>query len=58
MINTDIEKLCDVIYKDKHPVIKKVKDIAAAAVLVSAIFSLVTGLIIFMPKIIFYIKSL
>ena len=58
MLNTAIEKLCDVVHKEAHPVIKKVKDISAGAVLVSAIFSLVTGLIIFMPKIIFYIKSL
>jgi diacylglycerol kinase len=58
MLNTAIEKLCDVVHKDIHPGIKKVKDIAAGAVLVSAIFSLITGLIIFLPKIIMYLKSL
>lgn len=58
MLNTAIEKLCDVVHKDVHPGIKKVKDIAAGAVLVSAIFSLITGLIIFVPKIIVYLKSL
>lgn len=58
MLNTAIEKICDVVHKDIHPGIKKVKDIAAGAVLVSAIFSLITGLIIFLPKIIMYFKSL
>ena len=58
MLNTAIEKICDVVHKDLHPGIKKVKDIAAGAVLVSAIFSLITGIIIFLPKIITCFKSL
>jgi undecaprenol kinase/diacylglycerol kinase (ATP) len=58
MLNTAIEKLCDVVHKELHPDIKRVKDIAAGAVLVSAIFSLMTGLIIFLPKMILYFKSL
>ena len=56
MMNTAIEKLCDVVHAEKHPVIKKVKDIAAGAVLVSAVFSLITAAIIFLPKIFFYFK--
>lgn len=56
MLNTAIEKLCDVIHKEIHPGIKKVKDIAAGAVLVAAFFSLITGGIIFLPKIINLIK--
>jgi diacylglycerol kinase len=56
MFNTAIEKVCDVIHKEIHPGIKKVKDIAAGAVLVSAVFSLITGGIIFIPKIIMYLK--
>jgi diacylglycerol kinase len=58
MLNTTVEKLCDVVHQDSHPGIKKVKDMAAGAVLISAIFSLVTGLIIFLPKIILYFKSI
>jgi diacylglycerol kinase len=58
MLNTAIEKLCDVVHQDLHPGIKKVKDIAAGAVLVSAIFSAVTGLVIFLPKIIVLLKSI
>lgn len=56
MVNTSIEKLCDIIHKEKHIGIKKVKDIAAGAVLISAIFSLATGSIIFLPKLIRYFK--
>jgi len=58
MLNTAIEKLCDVVHKELHPGIKKVKDIAAGAVLVSALFSVTTGAIIFLPKIINLIKSI
>jgi diacylglycerol kinase len=57
MMNTAIEKLCDVVHKDFHPGIKKVKDIAAGAVLVAATGALITGLFIFLPKIIISIKS-
>lgn len=56
MINTAIEKLCDVVCKDFHPGIKKIKDIAAGAVLLAAVCSLITSGIIFLPKIIILIK--
>lgn len=49
--NTAIEKLCDVISPERHPVIGTVKDIAAGAVLVTAIASVFTGLFLFLPKI-------
>lgn len=58
MINTAIEALCDVVSTEIHPGIKKVKDIAAAAVLVSAMLSLLAGIIIFLPKIILFFKSI
>jgi diacylglycerol kinase len=58
MVNTAIEKLCDVVHKEVHPGIKKVKDIAAGAVLVAAFFSVITGAVIFLPKIINFIKSI
>lgn len=58
MMNTAVEKLCNVVQKDIHPGIKAVKDIAAGAVMVAAGCSMVTGFIIFTPKIIVYFKSL
>jgi undecaprenol kinase len=50
MINSSIEKLADFVTSSIHPVIKQVKDIAAGAVLLSAIISIVMGCIIFIPK--------
>lgn len=58
LINTAIEKFCDMISKDFHPVIKIVKDTAAGAVLVTSIGSAVAGAIIFIPLIIHQIKIL
>jgi len=51
LFNTAIERLCDYITTEKNSVIKQVKDISAAAVLVSALTSAIIGLIIFIPKI-------
>lgn len=50
LLNTAIEKAMDFISKEHHPVIKIVKDISAAAVLLAAVVALVTGCIIFIPK--------
>lgn len=50
MINTAIEKLCDVIHPDYHPEIKIIKDIAAGSVLLGAIGSVIAGAVIFIPK--------
>ena len=51
IINSSIEKLADFVSPAKHETIKIVKDMAAAAVLVSAITAAIIGLIIFIPKI-------
>jgi len=50
LLNTAIEKLADLISRDHHPEIKFIKDVSAAAVLLSAITALITGAIIFLPK--------
>lgn len=52
MINTAIEKLCDVVHPDFHPQIRVIKDVAAGAVLMAAVGSVVAGVVIFLPKII------
>jgi diacylglycerol kinase len=49
-INTSIEKLCDFVNPDYHLNIKKIKDISAAAVLISALCAFCIGLLIFIPK--------
>jgi diacylglycerol kinase (ATP) len=50
LFNTAIEKLADLTTKETHPQIKFIKDISAAAVLITAIAALITGCIIFIPK--------
>jgi diacylglycerol kinase len=50
MMNTAVEKLCDVVQEDYHPFIKIIKDVAASAVLWSSIVSAIIGAIIFIPK--------
>lgn len=50
MINTCIERTVDLITRMKHAEIKYIKDLAAGAVLVAAGISVITGLIIFVPK--------
>ena len=51
IINTAIEKMMDHITPEKHPVVKLVKDLSAAAVLIAAAAAFITGCIIFIPKI-------
>lgn len=52
MMNTAIERTVDLYTKEFHPLAKQAKDIAAGAVLVFAIASVLIGLIIFLPRII------
>ncbi|GAB6138332.1 diacylglycerol kinase [Halanaerobaculum tunisiense] len=47
MINTAIEALGDLISQDFHPQLKMIKDVAAGAVLVTAINAFIIGYIIF-----------
>lgn len=51
MLNSALEKLCDLVEPNYHPTIKMIKDVSAAAVVLSAIISVVIGIIIFLPKI-------
>lgn len=50
IINSAIENICDYISPQWSEVIKKVKDLAAAAVFVSSVISVICGAIIFLPK--------
>ncbi|WP_099361952.1 diacylglycerol kinase family protein [Fredinandcohnia onubensis] len=52
MLNTAIEKVVDLVTGEYHPLAKKAKDIAAGAVLIYAIISIIVGLIIFLPYLI------
>ena len=51
IVNSAIEYISNFISPNYNEIIKKVKDLSAAAVLVSAITSLIVAFIIFIPKI-------
>lgn len=48
-INSAIEGLSDFVSPEKHVMIKKIKDLAAAGVLISAITALAIGWVVFLP---------
>ena len=50
--NSALEYLCNFVSPQYHELIKKIKDLSALAVLFIAIAAFVSGLIIFLPKII------
>ncbi len=49
-LNTALEWLCDVAAPEYHPLVKKAKDVAAAAVLLAAIGSALIGLLVLGPR--------
>lgn len=51
MVNSAIEKVCNLITTEYNPSIKTIKDIAAGAVLLAAIITAVVGTIIFLPHV-------
>jgi diacylglycerol kinase len=55
--NTAIEKLCNLYSAAYNPQIKIIKDVAAGAVLLVAFGGLITGSIIFLPRIYGYCKN-
>lgn len=53
--NSAIETLADTVHPDSDPKIGLVKDLAAGAVLISAIAAAIIGLIIFVPKLVMFL---
>ena len=56
MFNTAIEQLCNMTEPNVHPIIKKIKDTSAAAVLVLALAAAICGTIVLLPKIMLTIQ--
>ncbi len=50
LFNTVMEKIMDFISTEQHPQIKYIKDLSAAAVLLSAVAAAIAGFVIFIPK--------
>ncbi len=61
MFNTAVESTIDLYSRQRHPLAKIAKDVAAAAVLVSAISAAVVGLLIlgppFFDKLVYYLSK-
>ncbi len=51
MLNTVLENTLDRIGLEEHPLTRNAKDVAAGAVLISSIASLIVGGLIFLPKV-------
>lgn len=49
-LNTAIEKIADFVHPDYHKQIGHIKDISAGAAFFAAIFTVIIGLIIYIPK--------
>ena len=47
LLNTAIEKMLDLLHPAKHDSVKFIKDVSAAAVLISSLAAVIVGLIIF-----------
>jgi diacylglycerol kinase len=56
LFNTAMEAIVDLVSPQIHPKAKVAKDVSAAAVLLSAIFSLIVGVYLFLPKIILLLQ--
>ncbi|MEA5077338.1 MAG: diacylglycerol kinase family protein [Anaerolineaceae bacterium] len=54
-LNTAIEKLTDLASPGYHTLAKYAKDCAAAAVLISALTAVVIGIIIFLPRLLYFL---
>jgi diacylglycerol kinase (ATP) len=48
-VNTALETLCDLVSPGYHPLVKRAKDVSAAAVLVAAIASVAVALLLYLP---------
>jgi diacylglycerol kinase len=56
LFNTAIETLTDLVSPEYNELAGRVKDVSAGAVTVAAIFALITGLIVFLPKLLLLIN--
>ncbi len=56
LVNTAVEAVVDLVTEDKKPLAKLAKDTAAGAVLIAAVMAAMAGLLIFVPKLVSFLK--
>ena len=49
-LNTCLETLCDLVSPTYHPLVKKCKDVSAAAVLIAALAAVGVAALVFLPR--------
>ncbi len=57
MVNTAIEKCIDLVSPEFHPLAKQAKDVAAGAVLLAAMFSVIVGIMVFGGRLLQFISD-
>lgn len=58
LLNTAIEATIDLVSPEIHPLAKKAKDTAAGAVLLTAVFAVITGIFVFYHPVMDWITSI
>jgi diacylglycerol kinase len=51
-VNTVVETVCNLVSPGYHPLVKRAKDVAAAAVLLSALAAIGVALVLFGPRLV------
>jgi diacylglycerol kinase len=49
-LNTVVETICDLVSPSYHPLVKRAKDISAAAVLIAALSAIGVAAVLFVPR--------
>ena len=57
-VNTAVETLADAVIPERHPLVGRAKDLAAAAVLIAAMSAVVVGLLVFGQRIVETVRGL
>ena len=55
-LNTALETLCDLVSPEYHPLVKRAKDVSAAAVLIGAVASIGVAVLLFGPRLLSMVK--
>ena len=50
--NTALETLCDLVSPEFHPLVKRIKDVSAAAVLIAALAAVAIAALLLLPRLI------
>ncbi|MFM9280727.1 diacylglycerol kinase family protein [Paenibacillus jiagnxiensis] len=58
LFNTAVEAVVDLVSPDAHPLAKAAKDTAAGAVLLAAVFAVITGVIVFYKPVLALLRHL